>query len=204
MRLSIWRTGLAIGGLLCAVGGGMHPRGGGMATMLADPNWVPGHLILLAGLAIVTYAVLDFSRKHELTPRVRLWTRLAIAGLALETFEMVVHTGAAVDAANLAAGLPTPVFSTHMAIAMVAYPIFGVTVGGFIAVAAAARALGSRWVAPLGVIGALAYGFAPLLNTLFPDAGLGILFPMFLLFALWLVLTGLFPGRRTTHGLQTP
>ena len=196
MRIPPWRVGFIAGGVLCAVGGGMHPRGASMATMLADPAWVPGHSMLLAGLAVVTYSLLRFTRTHDLPPRARLWARLAIAGVALEAIEMAVHTAAALDAANLAAGLPTPVFTTHMAIAMVAYPFFGVTVAGFIAATAAARVLGSRWLAPLGMIGALAYGFAPLLTSLFPDAGLGILFPMFLLFALWLLLTGLLPARR--------
>lgn len=196
MRPGAWRIGLLIAGVLCLGGGGAHPRGGGLVAMLGDPKWVPAHLVLLAGLALLTWLLVDFRRTHTLTQGVRRWTTLAIAGVALEVVEMMFHTAAAVDHANAVAGRATPVLDAHLALAHVAYPIFAITVTGFIAVAAAGRALGSRWLAPLGCIGAFAYGSAPLLNALFPDAGLGILFPMFILFALWLILTAAFPGWR--------
>lgn len=161
---------------------------------------VPSHVVLLAGLALLTWLLFVFVRKHALTPRTRLWARLAVAGVGLETLELVLHTAPAVDHANAVAAHATPVLDAHLAMAIVAYPIFGVTVAGCIIVAAAQRALGTRWLAPLGSIGALAYGFAPLLNTLSPDAGLGVLFPMFMLFALWLMLTAALPGWRPAEG----
>ncbi|HYC57735.1 MAG TPA: hypothetical protein VEL28_22610 [Candidatus Binatia bacterium] len=198
MRFGTWRIGLAIAGVLCIAGGAAHPRDGNLHQMIGDPKWVPSHLAVLAGLALFTWLLVDFLRGRELDPRVRLWTRLGLAGVAIETIEMVLHTAAAVDHANAMAGRATPILDAHLALVSIAYPIFGVTVPGFIIVAAAAGALGRRALAPLGAIGALAYGFAPALNTLFPDAGLGFLFPMFLLFALWLLLTAAFPGARST------
>lgn len=195
MRFGTWRLALLTAGVLCAAGGAAHPRGGDLVEMLGSPRWVPAHLVLLVGLALLTWLLIDFARVRRLAGAVRIWTTLAIVAVGLEVIEMVLHTAAAVDHANAVAGRATPVLDAHLALAHVAYPIFGVGVAGFIAVAAAMRTLGSRWLAPLGMVGALAYGFAPMLTSLFPGRGFGILFPMFLLFALWLILTAAVPGE---------
>jgi len=55
-------------------------------------------------------------------------TVVAIGGVALEAVEMAFHTVAAVDHANLVAGRPTPVLTTHLWMAVAIYPLFGVAV----------------------------------------------------------------------------
>ncbi len=63
-----------------------------------------------------------------------------------------------------------------------------------------ARAIGSVWMAWIGVLGALSHGLAAILV-----AGLGllqfrVLFPGVVLLALWLVLAALWPRRMRVEG----
>jgi hypothetical protein len=53
--------------------------------------------------------------------------------------------------------------------------------------------MGSPWIGWLGIAGAVANGQAPPLVILFKIEGARILFPLLLLFALWLILAGLWP-----------
>ena len=63
-------------------------------------------------------------------------------GTGLQTVEMVLHTAAVVDHSNLVAGNATPVLTTHLAAAVVLYPIFAATFVGLIIVAGARRCVG--------------------------------------------------------------
>ncbi len=117
----------------------------------------------------------------------------AIWGTAFQILEMVVHTAAAVDHGRLVAGEPTPVLTTHLALSLVAYPAFGITVIGWILATARDRLAGSRWIAWLGVLGAVAHGAAPPLVVGLDVPGARVLFPMVMLFALWCVLAAFWP-----------
>lgn len=189
-----WRLTFLAAGVLIAAGGAQHPRDPGMAEMLANPAWVPSHSLVTAGFAALLAGLWGFSRQVS-APAVRRATTIAMVGSALQLIEMVLHTAAVVDHAALVAGQPTPVLSTHIALAIALYPVFAVTIIWFIVVAGRARAAGSPWIGWLGILGATAHGLAaPLV------AGLGlvtarILFPMLLLFALWLVLAAVWPAR---------
>lgn len=90
-----------------------------------------------------------------------------------------------VDLQNLLAGQPTPVLTPHMVMALIIYPVFGVLFGGFIIAAARDRALGSIWIAPVGILGALAHGAAGLLTIGFGIPWAGIGFPLFMLVMIW-------------------
>jgi hypothetical protein len=125
----------------------------------------------------------------------RRWTRIAIAGAALQCVEMILHTLAAFDHANLMAGHATPILSTHLALAVVAYPLFAAATIGFIVTTARTRALGSPWVAWIGVIGALGHGIAAPLTVLTTIPGARQLFPLLVALALWLIITALLPRR---------
>ena len=65
----------------------------------------------------------------------RRWLTPAIVGTVLQTIEMAMHTIAYVDAENLVAGLPTPVLTTHLWMTVLFYPVFGVTMVGFLVAA---------------------------------------------------------------------
>ena len=88
--------------------------------------------------------------------------------------------------------------TTHLAAAVVLYPIFAATFVGLIIVAARDGVLGSRWISWIGIVGLVAHGIAP------PLVGSGIegariLFPLLALFALWLILAGLWAFRRASQ-----
>lgn len=191
---SPWRASFLVGGALILAGGPMHPAGT-MAQMLADPRWVPGHALVTVGFAVLTMGLILLARSRTMPAGAAGWLRFAIAGAALQTIEMVPHTLAVVDHGNLVAGHATPVLSTHLALSVVAYPVFGVALAGFILAAARERAVGSRWIAPLGVLGAIAHGAAAPLVILTGEERFRVLFPMLAVFALWTVLAALWPVR---------
>ena len=191
----VWRALFILSAIAFFVGGPMHPGGETMAEMLADPSWVPGHAIVLAGFLALLGGLVLHRRSLPLSARSNRWSRNAIIGTALMALEMAVHTAAAVDAENAAAGLATPVATTHLWMARTLYPLFGVLLAGFVAAAARDRTLASRWIAPLGVFGALAWGAGPPAVTWLGESW-AILFPVGLMtLALWILLAGLWPNR---------
>jgi hypothetical protein len=191
-RVDWWRLFFILAGGMVLVGGPRHP-GGTMVEMLGNPEWIPAHTLMLAGFLLLLFGLVAFSRDAR-TPAMRRWARVAIAGAALQAVEMALHTAAALDHANLMAGRATPILSTHLALAVVAYPLFAATIIGFIVASARQRAMGSRWIAWTGVLGALGHGIAPLAGlTGVPWAR--SLFPAVVGLAIWLILVGLWPRR---------
>jgi hypothetical protein len=192
-----WRALFLVGGILILTGGPMHP-GGSMLEMLTHPDWFMGHALMAAGLAALTCGLLVFARTPANGPALRRWTTLAIAGAALMTLEMIVHTAAMVDADHLAAGHSTPVLTTHIVMTVVFYPLFGVTIALFMIAAARRRALGSQVFAWIGVLGAAGNGLAGLLVAGLNVMQARVLFIFIVGVALWMVLAALWPTRAVT------
>jgi hypothetical protein len=163
-----------------------------MAQMLGNEDWVLSHSLLLAGFFALLVGLILYRRTGP-PERTRPWTGLAVVGTALQVIEAAFHAAAVVDHGNLLAGVPTPILTAHLWLTITLYPLFAVSVIGLIVAGARDRALGSPWIAWIGVAGAVAHGTAgPLV------AGLGLtrfafLFPLILLFALWAVLAALWP-----------
>jgi hypothetical protein len=197
---ALWRAFAIAAGLLLIVGGPLHP-GGTMAEMLAHPQWVLAHALLLAGFVALLIALVAFPR--PLPELSRRWLRLAVVGTAFQAVEMAFHTAAVVDHANLVAGRATPILTTHLWLTAAFYPVFGVTFAGFVVAATRDRVLGSWKVAWLGIIGALAHGAAGLLVVAFGIQQADILFPLILFCALWLLLIA-GPQRSPSGPAGTP
>ena len=190
-----WRPFFVLSALLLPIGGFQHPDGT-MVEMLGHPTWVRSHILTLAGF-LALFVGLFFLRSHATLPEAaRQWTRVALLGTALQVFEMALHTAAVVDHANLVAGNATPVLSTHLAAAVILYPVFSASVVGLIIVGARDGTLGSRWASWLGVVGLTAHGLAPALVA-FVSEDARILFPLLVLFAAWLLLAGVLGTRRS-------
>lgn len=194
MKLQLWRVCFIVAALFMIAGGPQHP-GGTMAEMLGYPKWVPAHLLLLAGFVTLLAGLLLYKRSTSLPRTTQRWLRFAIIGTVLQIIEMAMHTAAVVDHHHLVAGQATPVLSTHLWLAVFFYPIFGVTIIGFIIAGMRDHVIGSPWIGWLGIAGALANGAAQPLVVLLKIEGARILFPLLLLFALWLILAGLWPLR---------
>ena len=194
----LWRLFFILSALFLMAGGPQHP-GGTMAEMLGDRKWVPAHSLLLAGFVTLFAGLLLYQRTPLLPDRTRRWLRFAVIGTILQAIEMAFHTAAVVDHDHLVAGIGTPVLTTHLWLAIFFYPIFGLTFGGFIIAGMRDRVLGSPWIGWLGILGLLANGLAPPLVVLLKVEGARILFPLLLLFALWLILAGLWPIREKAN-----
>ncbi|MEZ4379552.1 MAG: hypothetical protein R3B35_14850 [Gemmatimonadales bacterium] len=202
MLARLWRPLLALGGILIVIGGPMHP-GGTMAEMLADPAWIPSHSWVLAGFVALSVALFGYWRSVAQGPTMRRWAALAFVGTLIQTIELVFHLVAYVDLEHLLAGEPTPVLTTHLTLALGAYPVFGLLTAGAIVVGVRTGELGRAWFAPLGILGALAHGIAPLLVLTFEIEKARVLFPMVILFALWTVCVALMP-RRAGQAVSAP
>lgn len=199
----LWRPLLALGGIFVVVGGPMHP-GGTMAEMLADPAWIPSHAWVLAGFVTLSLAFWGFWRGVAVSPAMRRWAGLAFWATLLQTVELLFHHFSYLDLERLVAGQSTPILSTHLALALVVYPLFAILVIGAIIVGARTGELGRMWFAPIGVIGAAAHGLAPLLVLTFEIEQARILFPMVMLLALWGVLTAFMPRSRGAGASVAP
>lgn len=195
--VALWRPAFILSALLLMVGGPQHPEGT-MVEMLAHPTWVQAHGLMLAGFVFLFVGLLLFRTNPSLPDRTQRWARYALVGTALQVVEMVLHTAAVVDHANLAAGDPPPVLTTHLVASLIFYPVFSATVVGLIVVAARDGVLGSPWISWVGVVGLAANGIAPaLVASGFDDAR--FLFRLLMLFAVWLVLSSVWGLRRAAE-----
>ncbi len=200
VRPGLWRPCFLLAGLLILIGGPRHP-GGTMAEMLAHPDWVPAHALILAGFVALLAGLLAYRRAVPMPERTARWARLAVWGTVLQVIEMVLHTAASVDYANLVAGRATPVLTAHLGLTLVAYPLFALAIVGLILATARERTLASPWIAWLGVFGAVAHGAAPPLVVGFGLGQFRILFPCVMLLALWFVLAAFWPRRAAAPAL---
>jgi len=200
-----WRPLFLLSGVLILVGGMNHPRGGGMVGMLAHPNWVWSHSLMLLGfLALAAGLILYRRAAAPLPDRTSRWLRLALYGTVLQAIEMAFHTVSVVDGEHLSAGHPTPVLTTHLVLAVILYPVFATTIIGFIVATARDRTLGSPWIAWLGILGAAAHGLSAPLVVGLRIGQAGILFPMLLLLAIWLALAAVWPRRSPAPPVLEP
>lgn len=191
----LWRVMFALGGVVMAAGGPLHPGDETMQAMLVNPNWFPSHFAMLVGFGLMALGIMRFRRLMPHSPAVRRWSGLAAIGLVLQTVEMAFHLASMVDADNLAAGLATPILSTHIVLALTIYPLLAILMSGLIIAGARTRELGNPWLAPLGIAGLVAQAVAVVLVAGFDIQAARIGFPMVMLFAIWTVVVSLMPSR---------
>jgi hypothetical protein len=187
-----WRVCFVLSALFLLAGGPLHPDGT-MAEMLAHPQWVPSHSLLLVGFVLLLAGLIRFRHEVAVPRRTAWWLRVAMLGTGLQALEMALHTAAAVDHANLVAGRMTPVLTTHLWMSVIAYPIFGAAMIGLIVAAMRDRALGSPAIGWLGILGAAAHGAAAPLVVAAEILAARFLFPLLLLLALWQIIVGFMP-----------
>lgn len=164
--------------------------------MTADPNWVPGHSLIVLGTVLLAGA-LYMARLQRVWPRAtdRAVAAVTVA-LGLYAVETVFHLAAAVDSDALHAGHAAPVAFTHIGLAAVLYPVSGIAL--VVAAATLGRVLGgpARVVAALGVVGGLAHAVSVPLTLLLPEAELTPVFAASgVLIALWSIGTGVVGAR---------
>ncbi|HZG43345.1 MAG TPA: hypothetical protein VEY93_10315 [Longimicrobium sp.] len=196
VRFHPWRLFLLLGAAGILAGGPRHP-GGTMAEMLAHPDWVLSHVLVLGGYISLLVALVLFRRDGGLPARTDRWARLAVIGTALMVTEAIFHAAAVVDHANLMAGRGTPILSIHLALSVIIYPVFAVTIIGFMLAGARERVIGSRWITWMGIAGAAMHGLSTPLVVGLGDERFKFLFPGVVLFALWELIAAFLPARAT-------
>ena len=116
--------------------------------------------------------------------------------------EMSFHLAAMVDRTALIAGAATPVLTTHLTLAVVAYPAFGFSMAALAALGARNRAVGGASIALLGVVGGLMDAVAAPIVVLTRDERYSWLFTGIAFLALWMCLAAVWPRSRGSHRLR--
>ena len=191
-RIAPWRPLLLLAGPLMIAGSATHPRDPSMGQMLMNPIWVPSHALMLGGY-VALLASLFLLHRSGRGPGGR-WMPVILAGVALQTLEAFFHLIAVVDAAGFNAGHATPVFTTHMVLGAIGYPVFAVVAVALIVLGARTRTLGNRWIAPIGILGAILPGLAGVL-VIWMGMTVGVLFAGIAFFGLWAIFAALLPAR---------
>jgi len=193
IRIASWRPLLLAAGVLMIAGSATHPRDPSMQQMLMNPIWVPSHALMLAGYVSLLASLVLLHRSGG--GPVGRWMVIALAGTALQTVEALFHLISVVDAGRLQAGHATPVFTAHMVLGAVGYPVFALVAAALVIAGARTRTLGRWWIAPLGVLGALLPGLAGVLVIWMGATGVGFLFAGIALFGLWEIVAAVLPVR---------
>lgn len=107
-----------------------------VASMAAHPMWVLSHAIgfvafILIGAGMFTLVRSRFFRD---SPRPRWWAWALVAAAGIGLIEAVPHTLTALEAAELAAGLPAPITDAHLALQVLFTPAYGIAIAGLAAV----------------------------------------------------------------------
>jgi hypothetical protein len=207
LRRQPWRLALIASWLLAAVGGAMHPDSDAsdsmreeLATMTSDAMWVPGHALVSLATILLALGLYGASRS-DAWPGARRALRIGAIAVGVYVLETVMHLAAVVDKDALAQGDAAPIAFTHLAMAVVLYPVSGLTIVWV------ALTLARSWNGPLkllaatGVIGGLFHAVSVPTVILFPDVEAT---PMFaaagMLLALWSLSIGLIGLRRNPVG----
>jgi hypothetical protein len=200
MLIRTWRPMLAIAGILLLIGGPLHPKADttksfneSTALMLAHPNWPIAHALILASYILLLLALVGMAQRSELPNSVRRILRFAQVGAALAVVEMAFHLAATADRSSLIAGGPTPLLTAHMTLAVVAYPMLGLSVAALALQGARTRSFGGWAIGWLGALGGVAHGMAAPIVVLTRDQRYSPLFMGAAVMALWLCLVAIWP-----------
>src|SRR5713101_4647372 len=154
MLIRTWRPTLALAGILLLIGGPLHPRADttksfneSTALMLGNSNWPIAHALMLASYTLILLALTGLARHTDRPNSVRRVLRFAQVGAALSVVEIAFHLAAVVDRSNLMTGGPTPVLTTHMTLAVAAYPVLGLSLAALALQGARTRSLGGWTIA---------------------------------------------------------
>ena len=206
MKIAPWRPMLLLAGIAMFLGGPRHPAPHtdlpfreSTAMMLANENWVPSHLWMLASLVLLLAGVALWQRQRELPPGTVRWVRFALIAVGLAVVEMAFHTAAVVDGGRLRAGAATPILSTHLFLAATVNPLMCLALAGLALHGARLRQLGSYWIAWLVVLGGAMFGFASFYVVVTNDQRISPFFAIGAsLMALWFILSAVWPRPAIT------
>lgn len=185
------------GAVALFIGGLLHPEEdpalsghAAQAAWIGDPMWVPSHVLILLSSILFALGLVGLLRhRPQLPTAARRAGWVAVAGAVLCVAENVPHLAATTENDAAAAGHATPILNIHMALALLAFPLFGFAV-------AALAVLGGRHLAhpvlsAAAVIGGSAWGLGPWAVGPLAIESLDVLFIIGMLMALWFAAVGI-------------
>ena len=202
-----WRLALGLSGLFLFAGGPLHPDGeagldfdGTTLAMLADPNWVPSHTLMLVSFIFLLLGLIGLARSGLPRDRLATLTKIAVVGAVLAVVEGVLHLAAVVDAEALRAGRPTPILNAHLALAILAYPAMGLSFAALAWFGGLNRVLTHPLVGAVGALGGISHGIAAPIVILSRDQRFSFLFMGAIFISIWLIVVGISHFRQPHRG----
>lgn len=192
-----WPWVLIVGAVALFIGGILHPEEdpalsghAAEAAWIGDPLWVPSHSLILLSSTLFALGLFGLLRSHpDLPTAARRAGWVTAAGAVLLVIENVPHLAAASESDAAAAGHSTPFLSTHMALSLVAFPVFGFALAAFAVLSG--RHLTHPALAIAAVIGGISWGLGPWAVGPLGLEQLDVLFIIGMLMALWFAVVGI-------------
>lgn len=191
---------MALAGLLVFIAGQIHPRGPLDGTfdqveghLLSDADtWHWTHSVLALAIVVLAVGLVLMLRDQRVrTDRIlRAATMVALIGTVISGAEMVFHITMTSEAQAVLSGGAIPLFDTHVVLQAIYTPIFG---WGLAVVAwrgGRTRRWGNPWIAILGVVGGVVFGFCGPVVALWQDPHAALLFIADAPLGLWAVASG--------------
>jgi hypothetical protein len=206
LRTHGWRIALVASGITMLVGGPMHPEADAegtlteeLATMTADPSWVPAHSLIVVSTVLLAVG-LTTAYRRKAWPTAHKALGFAVVAVCLYVVETFFHLASAVDSHALHHGDAAPVAFTHVGLSVVLYPIAGIAIA-YLAGRQVATWRGARRITGLpGVVGGLLHAMSVPLTLALPDAEMTPVFAgSAVLLAIWALVTGLAGAPRPTE-----
>ena len=188
-----WRIFLVLAGLATAFGGSRHPEGdakdsltGELATMTSGDTWVLSHTFLAIGTALLATGLWSAYRNRSWPNSTRRALHVAAITMSLYVVETLFHLASAIDSDALADGDVAPIAFTHVGLALVLYPVSGLTFAWMNTRVFRAATLPMKTFGVVGVVAGLLHAASVPMTIVLPDTELSPVFASAgMLLAIW-------------------
>ncbi len=133
-RTNRWRLLFVAAGATMALGGPLHPESDAkdslrdeLATMTSGDTWVLSHSLIAIGTALLAIGLWSAYRSDAWPRSTRTALRVTAVTMSLYVIETIFHLASVVDSSALAAGDPAPIAFAHVGLALVLYPVSGLS-----------------------------------------------------------------------------
>lgn len=194
-----WRIAFVLAGATMAFGGSQHPEGDAreslrdeLATMTAGDTWVLSHVFLALGTALLA-AGLWSAHRNRAWPS-STWRALHVCAITMSLYviETVFHLASAVDSEALADGEAAPIAFVHVGLALVLYPVSGLTFAWLNTRVLRAATLPMKTFGVVGIIAGLLHAASVPLTVVRPDTEFSQVFAgAGMLLAIWSIGLGI-------------
>lgn len=198
-RKHAWRFAFVAAGITMAIGGSNHPEGdaedslrGELATMTSDDAWVMSHTFLAAGAALLALGLWSACRNRSWPSSTHRALRVVAITMSLYFVETIAHLASAIDTDALANGDTAPIASAHVVLAILLYPISGITLAWLNTRVFRAARLEMKPIAVVGIAAGILHATSVPLTLLSPDTEFsGVFASAGILLAVWSVGLGI-------------